>query len=82
MAGILAETGSVTTEIEHTTRSGKNVIFDSKTMLIRDTEGKVVGFIAVNRDITERKQAEEELRYHANLVDNVSDAIISTGWQI
>ncbi len=78
LAGILAETGSVTTEIEHTTRSGKNVIFDSKTMLIRDTEGKIVGFIAVNRDITERKQAEEELRYHANLVDNVSDAIIST----
>ena len=30
------------------------------------------------KDITERKQAEEELRYHANLVDNVSDAIIST----
>ena len=61
LAGILAETGSVTTEIEHTTRSGKNVIFDSKTMLIRDTEEKVVGFIAVNRDITERKRAEEEL---------------------
>ena len=61
LAGVLAETGSVTTEIEHTTRSGKNVIFDSKTMLIRDTEGKVVGFIAVNRDITERKRAEREL---------------------
>lgn len=29
-------------------------------------------------DITERKRAEEELRYHANLADNVSDAIIST----
>jgi PAS domain S-box-containing protein len=34
--------------------------------------------VLVFRDITERKRAEEELRYHANLVDNVSDAIIST----
>ncbi|WP_410509432.1 PAS domain S-box protein [Methanosarcina hadiensis] len=29
-------------------------------------------------EIFERKQAEEKFRYHANLIDNVSDAIIST----
>ncbi|HSD57358.1 MAG TPA: PAS domain S-box protein [Methanotrichaceae archaeon] len=34
--------------------------------------------LTVVQDITERKRAEEELRYHANLVDNISDAIIST----
>jgi PAS domain S-box-containing protein len=28
----------------------------------------------VQHDITERKRAEEELHYHANLVDNISDA--------
>ena len=33
---------------------------------------------AIFRDISERKRGEETLRYHANLVDNVSDAIIST----
>ncbi len=34
-------------------------------------------FATIFEDITERKYAEEELRYHANLVDNVSDAILS-----
>lgn len=29
------------------------------------------------RDITERKQAEMQLRYHANLLDSISDAIFS-----
>jgi len=29
-------------------------------------------------EILERKRAEEQLRYHASLIDNVSDAIIST----
>ena len=35
-------------------------------------------FAVIFRDATERKRAEETLRYHANLVENVSDAIIST----
>ncbi len=35
-------------------------------------------FIAVFEDITERKRAEEQIRYQANLVENVSDAIISS----
>ena len=39
------------------------------------SEDNVAVFI---RDITERKKAEEQVRYQANLVENVSDAIIST----
>ncbi|MBP7960684.1 MAG: PAS domain S-box protein [Caldilineaceae bacterium] len=34
--------------------------------------------ISVVRDITERKQTEGQLRYQANLIETVSDAIIST----
>ncbi|MCB0210287.1 MAG: PAS domain S-box protein [Anaerolineae bacterium] len=34
--------------------------------------------VIVARDLTQRKQAEEEIRYQANLLANVSDAIIST----
>lgn len=35
-------------------------------------------FIGFIRDITEQKQAEENIRYNSLLVDNVSDAVIST----
>ncbi|HWQ19929.1 MAG TPA: PAS domain S-box protein, partial [Methanotrichaceae archaeon] len=79
LAGVLAETGSVTTEIEHTTKTGKRVIFESKTMIIRDAGGKVAGFIAVNRDITQRKRAEEALRESemrlCSVLDNSRDVI-------
>jgi PAS domain S-box-containing protein len=40
--------------------------------------GKVSTILNVARDITERKEAEEKLAYQANLLENVTDAIIST----
>jgi PAS domain S-box-containing protein len=43
-----------------------------------DSEGRMTGLVGVNRDVTERKQFEEQLRYHASLLENVSDAVIST----
>lgn len=45
---------------------------------IRDETGQLRGFSRVTRDLTERKQAEEHIRYQANLIESVSDAIIST----
>jgi PAS domain S-box-containing protein len=43
-----------------------------------DTSGDYIGALALITDITERKQAEEQLRYQATLLAQVSDAIIST----
>ncbi len=58
----LIEQGLITTEIEHTTRSGKHIIFESNTMLLQDTRGNITGFIGVNHDITDRKRAEAALQ--------------------
>ncbi len=62
LTGELMEKCSVAAQVEHTTRAGNRVIFDSVTLVLRDAGGNVNGFLGVNRDITERILAEEELK--------------------
>ncbi|MBN1430561.1 MAG: PAS domain S-box protein [Anaerolineae bacterium] len=45
---------------------------------IIDEKGVITAVVSTTHDITERKQAEKQLRYHAEIVESVSDAIIST----
>jgi len=49
-------------EIVHTARTGRVIQAWVSTTLLRDRDGNPGGFIAVSRDITERKQAQEALR--------------------
>jgi len=53
--------------IEYTllTRDGEQFDAELNAALIRDSSGNPAGFIAVTRDITERKRAEEEIKRHA-----------------
>ena len=45
---------------------------------LRNLSGEIIGLVGASRDITESKQRELQLRYHASLQENVSDAVIST----
>ncbi len=45
--------------------------------LIGDT-GEPIGSIALGRDVTQQKNAEERVQYQADLLQHVSDAIVST----
>lgn len=45
---------------------------------MHDDAGGYIGALAMLTDITARRQTEEQLRYQADLLDQVSDAIIST----
>ncbi len=49
-------------EIVQSTRDGREIIIDSSLRILTDAEGLIVGTIAINRDITARKQAEAALR--------------------
>ena len=49
-------------ELAHVTRGGQTVIVASRWALRRDDEGKPSAVLEINRDITDRKRAEEELR--------------------
>ncbi len=50
----------------------------SSKLPLRDPTGKIIGLVGTNRDITDRKRFEDHLRYHADLIDDIADAIIST----
>jgi len=49
-------------ELEHVTRDGSVIVVASRWSLQRDQRGEPVGFLEINRDITDRKRAEESLR--------------------
>jgi PAS domain S-box-containing protein len=46
-----------------------------------DTNGVLTGFIAIQANITERKKVEARLRFKAELLNNVGEAIIATDVQ-
>ncbi len=52
----------VTLELEHITKKGVSVPHEAKVGPIYDHAKRVVGFVGVTRDITERMQAEEAMR--------------------
>jgi PAS domain S-box-containing protein len=47
-------------ELTHTCRDGRQVVEESRHVLIRDNEGRPTLILEVNRDITRRRRAEEE----------------------
>ena len=59
-------------------KDGSKVSIEAVTAAIRDPHGQITGYLGIHRDITARKGAEEQLRYHASLLDNVGDALIAT----
>ena len=61
LTGELLKNGSVAVQVEHTTRFGKPIVFDSITMVRRDASGKPNGFVGVNRDMSKRNRLEQKL---------------------
>jgi PAS domain S-box-containing protein len=46
-------------ESEHIRKDGTKRMYELSAFLIRDAQGKIIGFRGTSRDVTERKQAEE-----------------------
>jgi PAS domain S-box-containing protein len=61
-------------EVEYSQKDGTKGTYELSASMIRDAEGKPIGFRGISRDITERKQMEEALRESENkfrsLVEN------------
>ncbi|HWY37633.1 MAG TPA: PAS domain S-box protein [Bacteroidia bacterium] len=78
----MEKTGSWSGEIIQTTKDQKKFIILSSNSFLKNATGKPVGYLGVNRDVTEMRKIEEELhesekRYHL-LVNEVEDYAIIT----
>ena len=58
----LAGTGEFHGEVVQCRKDGSRINVELRTVALRDREGEIIGYASVNRDITERKNAEEALR--------------------
>jgi PAS domain S-box-containing protein len=58
----IKETGEFSAEVTQLRRDGSRIHIETRTVALRDERGQIAGFVSINRDITERKQAEEELK--------------------
>jgi PAS domain S-box-containing protein len=58
----LFKAGSWEGELVHWTRDGRRIMVASRQVLQRDAQGRTIGILEINRDITPRKEAEEALR--------------------
>jgi len=70
----VAEKGQWEGELEHTARDGKSLIVTSRWTLQSDEQGAPRALLEINRNITERKLAAEQLR---NLTERLSLAMRS-----
>ncbi|MEY2540649.1 MAG: hypothetical protein QOI22_251, partial [Verrucomicrobiota bacterium] len=70
----LARRGVWEGELEHTTSDGRQITVESRMALVREPKREYV--LEINRDITERRRAEDRLREQARLLDLAQDAIM------
>src|SRR5215203_1274058 len=80
VGGMLDQRGFVRDGWMHRRKDGSLVDVEVSANVIFDNGREVVCMVV--RDITERKRTEEELRYHAYLLENLNDAVRATDEQL
>ncbi|MCX6046758.1 MAG: PAS domain S-box protein [Chloroflexi bacterium] len=61
----------------HHHKDGTLLQLEANTIALHDADQQITGYISINRDIHERKQAEQQIRFQANLLDVVEQAVIA-----
>jgi PAS domain S-box-containing protein len=59
-------------------KNGQTIPLEVAASLLYDEAGQPMGIIAIGRDVSERKRAEEQLRFLGSITENTSDSITVT----
>jgi PAS domain S-box-containing protein len=54
--------GYLGSELVHHAKDGRRIHVETRTVVVKDDRGEPIALLAVNRDVTDRKRAEEALR--------------------
>jgi PAS domain S-box-containing protein len=74
----LREEGRWSGEIRFRRKDGSEGIAETVVMVEYDEAGRRTSHLGVNRDVTDRIAAEEQVRFQAELLDSVGQAVIAT----
>ncbi len=75
---LVLDKGRWTGELQIQTKGGNTLDTLNTIFILRDGEGNPLYFANVVADLTERKRAEEDLRFQAMLLDSISDHVTAT----
>jgi PAS domain S-box-containing protein len=72
----LTEAGQYEGEIVHHHRDGTPITVLTSGSVLRNGDGEVTGYVAINRDITDRKKAEEVLRWWGHVFEHLEWGVV------
>lgn len=74
------KTGGPVFDVEHAIEhpDGSRVLLSISGAPLRAADGRIEGMVASVRDVTNRREAESRIRFQANLLDAVGEAVIAT----
>ncbi|HEX7540874.1 MAG TPA: PAS domain S-box protein, partial [Anaerolineales bacterium] len=75
MRQMIAETGRWYGEVTQARKDGTRIPVEVSTLVLRDDSGQITGYVSVNRDITERKHAEDALRNRESMLQKIFDIL-------
>jgi PAS domain S-box-containing protein len=71
MKEVLEKEYSKDREYNIITKDGSRIPVEMNTAIMKDADGKPIGFVAISRDITERKEMEEKLRQYSEHLEEL-----------
>ena len=75
----LFDTGSWEGELVHRRKDGSQIIVESRHVLQYGSQHEPIRILEINRDVTQRRQAEERIAEQAQMLDLANDAIFVRG---